>query len=350
MPPSPTSPRVPYIDTAKGIAMIVIIAGHMVQIPAQNMYFSSFNLMLFTFISGLFLNTNKHKDFAAYAMSKIRSLYIPFVFFYSILFIYWFFIEKNYRSASIPWEAAATGLVWGTNCNYWLYPGGALWYLPAIFSAELIAYPLLRYFKTIGIIVLTAALFGVEMAITGAAKLHLVSPLCLPMGMNSALLLLPFLTGGYLLKDAVLTSGPVPISKWAALGIAAVLIALNVALSPHFGEGFSLCMARAGDWWAYLLVPWLGIASWLIIARVIGSCSVLAAIGRNTLPILAFHQPILRILRTVAAKLSGLDAVAVQLNWPISYVIVLLALAACIPAVYAWRFIQPRLLQALRIS
>lgn len=333
-----TPGRISYIDTLRGIAMVVVVSGHMIHIGRLNAYFSSFNMMLFFFISGLFLSTNKHKNFSSYAISKIRALYIPFIFCYLIMLFYWFFVEKDFRQQLVPWEVATFGLLWGSDYNWWLYPGGALWFLPALFSAELLAYPLLRYLKVGGILSAVFCLYCVGAAL---AKLCLNSPvphINPPMGLVSAMVLFPYMIGGYLLKRIVLNPEYFRINKLFVIGIAIILMYFNIIVSP-------LCVWVGYDAIMYALVPWLGIASWFLVARVIGSFPLLECIGRNTLPILAFHQPILRAIRFLVAKCFGLDAFTIQQDWLIGCLLVILTLIICIPIVYAWKYVYPRLLQ-----
>jgi fucose 4-O-acetylase-like acetyltransferase len=68
--------RIEYLDIAKGIGIILVVLAH-ARVP-QSTYIYQFHMPFFFLISGLLYNTSTNlKD---YIFRKIKSLYIPFVF------------------------------------------------------------------------------------------------------------------------------------------------------------------------------------------------------------------------------------------------------------------------------
>ena len=78
--------RISYIDVAK-VAILLVVYGHLCHILGINGWIYSFYMMFF-FISGVLLNSEKYIMFKSFFISRIKGLYIPYVFLYLILYVY----------------------------------------------------------------------------------------------------------------------------------------------------------------------------------------------------------------------------------------------------------------------
>ena len=56
-------------------------------------------------------------------LSRVKQLYVPYVVFYLIIYLYWLIIERPLRSISVSRIDALLGLFWGSDNNYWIFPG-----------------------------------------------------------------------------------------------------------------------------------------------------------------------------------------------------------------------------------
>lgn len=54
--------RVKWIDTARGIAILLVLIGHAGVAPKLNQYILSFHMPLFFFLSGIVFDNKKYKD------------------------------------------------------------------------------------------------------------------------------------------------------------------------------------------------------------------------------------------------------------------------------------------------
>lgn len=121
------STRIEYLDIAKGIGIFLVVIGHFIN---QNSYpgiiIYSFHMPLFFFLSGLCFNENKYSSFKFLFISRLRTVLWPcFCFTVIISFLQSFLID-------IPLSDLKNELP------------GALWFLPVLFLAEIMYYPLYK--------------------------------------------------------------------------------------------------------------------------------------------------------------------------------------------------------------
>ena len=135
--------RIEYIDLAKGICIILVVAVHVfayyqVSMPA-GYFIRSFLLPLYFFLSGVFFKT--YGSFGVFLKKKTNKLLIPFAFFYLTLsvfisiFLYRYFgivIEYAQNFDIIP---ALTEFITREN-----FPNSPIWFLLSLFEISIIFY------------------------------------------------------------------------------------------------------------------------------------------------------------------------------------------------------------------
>lgn len=181
------------MDVARGIAIIVMIMGH------TGYGFSSFNFSLwyhawhmpiFYIISGYFFS-GRDCDVKSFIAKKARQLLVPFIFWMAFDYIYYFF--QTYDWEYIRNNLISACFVWPTGCNG--FPiAGALWFLPALFSLEAIYIVMTRLFSgklLFYIMTVVVGILGMSAATHG---------LYLPFGIDAALVGVPFMAVGELLR------------------------------------------------------------------------------------------------------------------------------------------------------
>lgn len=75
--------RIDYIDTAKGIATILVILGHLSVTPkiiVNSLY--TFHIPLFFLLSGFVLNLDKFSSYKLFILDKTKKLYCLIFFFH----------------------------------------------------------------------------------------------------------------------------------------------------------------------------------------------------------------------------------------------------------------------------
>ena len=65
------------ISAAKGIGILLVLIGHFGFIPEVKRFIYLFHMPLFFFLSGYFFKTRSLAELPKYAVSKLKSLYIP---------------------------------------------------------------------------------------------------------------------------------------------------------------------------------------------------------------------------------------------------------------------------------
>lgn len=132
--------RIEWIDIAKGIAMLCIIAGHM-GIPMVDRAVFIFHVPIFFMISGYFMSLST--DIATYTKKRIRGLVIPYIFSSFCLMIAKVLVDvvsgqKNniFHDIITIFVQAVYGS--GSTANKTLFgiqPIGAIWFFLALFWA-----------------------------------------------------------------------------------------------------------------------------------------------------------------------------------------------------------------------
>ncbi len=133
--------RKEYIDVAKGIGIILVIAGHCGLWKGITAFIYFFHMPLFFLLSGLVGNDNV--PFGLYCKKKLKSLIYPYFTLGSIAIVYNTIIEhiRGINGGSTMLYKRIIALVYG---NYiWESNGkyiGTLWFMPAMFCTALICY------------------------------------------------------------------------------------------------------------------------------------------------------------------------------------------------------------------
>lgn len=124
--------RLYYLDMVKGLAIILVVLGHIEYIsdPLRT-WISSFHMPVFFIVSGMLLSLKKEneRDFAEILPKKIRGLLIPY-FWFSLLY---FVIDiLNVILHKITPLTFVKDLI----ASLTFYGVSVLWFLPALFIAE----------------------------------------------------------------------------------------------------------------------------------------------------------------------------------------------------------------------
>jgi fucose 4-O-acetylase-like acetyltransferase len=149
------SNRLQWLDTAKGITILLMVLGHTSIPSVLSNFIWAFHMPLFFIASGWTTNWEK-TDFIGFTKSKIRTLLVPFLVYSLVVLL-----------MQIP-----QGWV---DLNHWIYNGWisyALWFIPVLFLASLFAkliYGIRNRYLLLGCAVMFAGISG----ILSFYKLHL---------------------------------------------------------------------------------------------------------------------------------------------------------------------------------
>ncbi len=135
------SKRLSYIDMAKGIAIILVVAGHSTLMGKGPLTFiTSFHMPLFFIISGLlfYYKNTKSEDFKSFARKRFFGMMVPYISF-SVIYLIFYYLQLKSSELITPEYIHDAYLQ-----TFSLYGISVLWFLPAIFFGEIIFYFLIK--------------------------------------------------------------------------------------------------------------------------------------------------------------------------------------------------------------
>ena len=323
--------RLGYIDILKGVGIIFVVTGHLYLNPFVDEYIYSFHLPLFFFVSGLLLNVEKYSNFKDFFVSRIKSLYVPFFFFYLLIWFYWYFIERHLRSIDVSPFETAFGIIWGSDSQRWIYPAGVLWFVMALLSLEIILYSIVKQnWNHLFKVIFLAILFFVGLV------LAYYNLFLLPWGINNALICIPFISVGYACRKQILFDNIITDKKKLLLFYASILLFINLLCVYFFEINIDLSRLIICNLLLYLTVPFIGTASWFLFCKAICKNTLLQWFGRNSLAILAFHPPISRAVTYLLGILFDQDREGIRENLLYALLLIVLTLIICWPFCIVW--------------
>lgn len=174
--------RIEWIDIAKGIAMVLVIIGH-IPIPRYlSVFIYGCHMPLFFILSGYVLK-DKGESIGEFCRKKAKGLLIPLLI-YSIIiiifrFIYYGILVKSVSMASIKNEVIGIFLQMKNGGTY----SSTLWFLPCMFLAIIIVFLIIRKVKSKKMHIVWTIILGIAGScvyyVTRLAGLHNGLPWCL---------------------------------------------------------------------------------------------------------------------------------------------------------------------------
>ena len=133
--------RIVYIDIAKGIGILLVVLAHnelTSYAPFLHQFIYAFHMPLFFFLSGMFFKPEI--DFVELLKKRFNSLLLPY--FFTIFLIYFFEIFLGKMGLPIAWSRIAKAFYGNGFYLDWV----AMWFLPALFVMNLVAFGFYRLF------------------------------------------------------------------------------------------------------------------------------------------------------------------------------------------------------------
>jgi acyltransferase len=322
-----------FIDALKGIGIFFVVFGHVTHVVQFREYIWNFHMPLFFAISGFLFTPNKYNNFKEFFFSKFKSIYIPYVVFFFITFAYYLLIEKKFRGDDVGIFHQLFGLIYGVYENKYLNFNGALWFLPCLFTVELLFFFIWRIFsdKSIFILIFILPIFGYFY------KTLIGFPI--PLGMHTALFALPFFILGFKNKLRIVQYVSFSYSKKLIFIFILILVQLGYLGRYHATiEGYGA---------AYLPIAIAGILLYLTIATLI-KLPLLNFFGRGSIVILGFQEPTYRVVIYLYSKLIQVPIEDLRHNTLISILITLISLAILIPIILLWNNYPKKWIQNIK--
>lgn len=144
--------RLTYIDIARGIAILLVVIGHMNQFYRNNLDISNpqmlsfiytLHIPLFFIISGMLFSEKSFKDvsFTKFLIKKIKTLIVPYLFLDITGGLFNVFVYSDVTLVNIKNVVVNTLTL---HCNV-----GANWFISALFIGEIILYFFMKFYMPI---------------------------------------------------------------------------------------------------------------------------------------------------------------------------------------------------------
>lgn len=318
-----------WIDVLRALGIILVVLGHVSKEPNTVIFIYAFHMPLFFLLSGFLFNRHRY-DLRTFIIRRSQKLLLPYAFFYLLTLLWWWLVECNFSPPCLLWDhLVATSDTANVGIEYkrLVSHNIVLWFLPALFSTEVLARLLADYIccrKTIFVVSVLCAVLGLGLYTKGIEWL--------PMGLNVALVALPFYVTGWMVAERV--------QYWTHVRhviLVAVGCCLLLLIAVHEGWATRIDMA-SGQYGCFLLfLLWSGVGCMMMIAIAIalGRVSWIEHIGysTSTLVIMAIHGIILRIVIFTISRMTNVGTGDLRENLWICILITMIVIGVCLPFV-----------------
>lgn len=299
--------RINYIDIARALAIICIVLGHTINHSEHCglifKFIYSFHVVLFFIISGYLFNIDKKTKFSSFFKNKFIRIIIPYLL-WAILFLVPYMLlgskvgNEIGTKSSFNLNVQLINVLYGNGNSSALKQNSALWFLPALFTMEIIYYFVIHLINNKPKLKIPMLII---LIIIGYATSFL--PIYLPWGINTTLNIGVFFYIGYLLKEYKLLEDGSYLQKnyivlmLGILGIVACFMNKKTVSCIDYKYGVYVLALISGTCLSIFI---------LYISYKIHKNKILEYIGRNTMGILIFHKLIILIFQTKLGYISKL--------------------------------------------
>lgn len=293
--------RIEWIDIAKGLGILIVIAGHTVSLRYSYPLYA-FHMPLFFFLSGL-LFKDRGDGFMTFIKKKAKALLKPWAVMLFISFLVCLAIpqwrnELGIKPILLDFYTANTNTL----------QNSSLWYLICFFFVLVIFYFVNKLkTKTLRIVFLLSAvafLWIKEVLDMTSLPLHR-----LPFKIDSALIAIVFFAVGFWCKDLIISVDVMRIKPIYI--ILFVLASASLCVLNKWSNINSLDFGRIRL--LYYPIAFMGIASVCLISKMLSSinCSTVKSIllfyGKNSLLVFGFQSLFIRLYLLLFNELQGLS-------------------------------------------
>ena len=277
--------RLNYLDTAKGIGIIlVVIYHHLLGAEFVNNWISSFHMPLFFMITGYIYGyrndySKTGKDFI---IQKIKGLLYPY-FTLSLIVIVWNVIFYNVLFQSVVPDNSTLETCLLTITTYGYH---ALWFVPCLFYGSVIFYLLRKYFFH-HLILIVLVLFVVVFSVFTDAKVFSYYPVkfFLRILIGIMFIYLGYLFFGFLRK----LNRPWEMAVFLLTGLIFVLSFAGYYFLPNLFPFINIGVCHIEKPILYLILALPNSAFVILLSKKICN-NVCSFLGKNSIIILAFHM------------------------------------------------------------
>lgn len=269
--------RIDWIDTAKGIGIIIVVLGHNRAPQTMLQFIYAFHMPLFFFLSGIVFNIKKYSKLFDLVKRKFKTLIIPYIVFNLITYAYWIFISQPERTNDNVIKPII-GIIFGYGPL--MIHNSALWFLTCLFFTEILFYFIVKAFrKNINFVLFVIMILGYIC--------HKMNVPKLPWNIDIVFTTTVFYGVGYLIKGLLS-------NLKNTLLIIIVSLTYVIAFSK-LNSFVDLSSGTYGNMIYFYLGAISGIALIIALSQALSKLEILKVIGRNSVYIFGLHILSLRI-------------------------------------------------------
>lgn len=297
--------RIKFIDISRAFAIIFIVLGHTI-VHSEHCgmlykFIYSFNVVLFFIISG-YLFKIKQEQFYVFLKNKFLRIMIPYFVWEFLFIIPYFLFSTNVDSSlgnngSFSIKQIVLNIIIGNGNNSALKQNTSLWFLPALFTMEVIFYFIIKKLQKLNNkkfdIITLFVLFFIGIG-SSYLKIDLI------WGLKTVLNIGVFFYIGYLLKKYNMFERNSFLVKWY---VSIILLLLGM-IGFYFNDIVGYIDYVYGN---YYLMFLSGLFISLLIMNIsykIKYSKGLEYLGKNTMGILIFHKLIIILFQSKFGRIS----------------------------------------------
>lgn len=282
--------RIEFIDLAKGVCILLVVSGHSgggIDLPG----FQMMRMPLYFILSGLFFKD--YGGFLELTVKKINKILIPFLFFYLIAYIPFYFFEWIKPGLIIT---DANG-IWDVFNNRQFF-NGPIWFLLALFWANLI-------FCIISLNIKKEYLRATIVVLIGFIGILLGNnDIFLPCFFDVAMSALPFFYFGYILKKTPLLF-PNQFDRYNFIAVVLLYVITYVITvffnAPHFSFHYNKLYGS-------VFLTYIGsiscVISILLFCKMLRQVPFVSYCGKYSIILLCLHHMICRPVQLLVSQLN----------------------------------------------
>lgn len=344
--------RLHWIDTLKGIGIILVVLAHYSLPIALDTYIFSFHMPLFFFISGFLFDFGKYAESASiFVKERFKSLIVPYFCFAVITCIFCFLLDELYKPDVTSIKFFENSMLHGIS-HILVAFGPAisynppLWFLTCLFVTELLFYGLTKkYYGKPQKLVFWLIIAGVI-----GYFYPVYVPFRIPWNVDVALAAIVFYGAGNLFRKFTetesgsglslkLDSGFIErfsrVKKYLpVIAFLLNLLYLGYLLKFPIDDKVNMNVLKYGDFFSFYLLAFAGIFTFVYFSKRIVSSKVLEYYGRNSLIILALHFPLKDVLIKLVIIILGVDIEYIHYNAGFALGLTGMSFIVLVPVIY----------------
>ena len=316
--------RIEWIDTAKGIGIILVVLAHIWLAKEGYHYINSFHVPLFFFLSGYLMNFEKYDGVMKFITGKFNNIVVPYFWFSLLTYLYWLLIERRFSGNAVSPADAFINILIAPGSDQYLPHNPAIWFLPCLFMVTIIFYLIARNQKLVNIVIGLL----VSLAIGYVTPVYLST--ALPWSIDVVPIAIVFYGMGFIMKKNPIVDIK---SNYIRLLLFCCCISGGFFISQLNGEVLMVDNSY-GDYFYFYIAAFLGIISVVIIAMYFEKNKVLLYLGKNSIIIFALHFPVKRVVTACTGKVLNIPLEQIKNSFLISCVDTIITIVILLPLIY----------------